>query len=93
MVQQQQRCRNANRPAAMLEGKALDSLFALNRELAASGEDRDAAGLVLGLFASILFEMSAVGPRFPFAKVLGISLSFGVIPFLYYGLLSVFVED
>ncbi|MHB8477859.1 MAG: hypothetical protein ACYDBZ_16400 [Steroidobacteraceae bacterium] len=51
------------------------------------------AGLVLGLLASILFEMSAVGPRFPFAKVLGISLSFGVILFLYYGLLSVFVED
>jgi hypothetical protein len=51
------------------------------------------AGLVLGILASILFEMSAVGPRFPFAKVLGISLSFGVILFLYYGLLSLFVED
>ncbi len=51
------------------------------------------AGLVLGLLASILFEMSAVGSRFPFAKVLGISLSFGVILFLYYGLLSLFVED
>jgi hypothetical protein len=51
------------------------------------------AGLVLGIIASVLFEMSAVGPRFPFAKVLGISLSFGVILFLYYGLLSLFVED
>jgi hypothetical protein len=51
------------------------------------------AGLVLGILASVLFEMSAVGPRFPFAKVLGISLSFGVILFLYYGLLSLFVED
>jgi hypothetical protein len=51
------------------------------------------AGLVLGTVASILFEMSAVGPRYPFAKVLGISLSFGVFLFLYYGLLSLFVED
>jgi hypothetical protein len=51
------------------------------------------AGLVLGVLASILFEISAVGPRFPFLKVLGISLSFGVILFLYYGLLSLFVED
>jgi hypothetical protein len=51
------------------------------------------AGLVLGIFASVLFEMSAVGPRFPFAKVLGISLSFGVILFLYYGLVSLFVEE
>jgi len=50
-------------------------------------------GLVLGVVASILFEMSAVGPRFPFLKVLVVSLSFGVILFLYYGLLSVFVED
>ena len=51
------------------------------------------AGLVFGILVSVLFEMSAVGPRFPFAKVLGISLSFGVILFLYYGLLSWFVED
>jgi hypothetical protein len=50
-------------------------------------------GLVLGLLASILFEMSAVGPRFPFAKALCISMSFGVILFLYYGLLSIFVRD
>lgn len=51
------------------------------------------AGLVLGLLASVLFEMSAVGPRFDFAKVIVISLSFGVILFLYYGLLSLFVDD
>jgi hypothetical protein len=50
-------------------------------------------GLVLGVLASILFEISAVGPRFPFLKVLGISLSFCVILFLYYGLLSLFVKD
>jgi hypothetical protein len=50
-------------------------------------------GLVLGVLASILFEMSAVGPKFPFVKVLEISLSFGVILFLYYGLVSIFVKD
>jgi hypothetical protein len=50
-------------------------------------------GLVLGVLASILFEISAVGPRFPFAKAMIISLSFGVILFLYYGAVSVFVED
>lgn len=50
-------------------------------------------GMVLGVLTSILFEISAVGPRFPFLKALGISLSFGVILFLYYGLLSLFVED
>jgi hypothetical protein len=50
------------------------------------------SGLVLGVLASILFEIS-VGPRFPFAKAMIISLSFGVILFLYYGLLSIFVED
>jgi hypothetical protein len=51
------------------------------------------AGLVLGVLACILFEISAVGPRFPFVKALCISLSFGLILFLYYGLLSLFVEE
>jgi hypothetical protein len=51
------------------------------------------AGLVLGVLACILFEMSAAGPRFPFAKALGISLGFGVILFLYYGFLSLVVKD
>lgn len=50
-------------------------------------------GLVLGVLACILFEISAVGPRFPLAKMLSISLGFGVILFLYYGLLSIFVKD
>ena len=50
-------------------------------------------GLVLGVLASFLFEISAVGPRFPFLKVLGISWSFGVVLFLYHSLLSLFVED
>jgi hypothetical protein len=51
------------------------------------------AGLVLGVLACILFEISSVGPRFPLVKALSISLSFGVILFLYYGLLSLFVEE
>lgn len=51
------------------------------------------AGLVLGVLACVLFEMSAAGPRFPLTKALGISLCFGVILFLYYGLLSLFVTD
>jgi hypothetical protein len=50
-------------------------------------------GLVLGVLACILFEISAVGPRFPLAKMLGTSLGFGVILFLYYGLVSIFVKD
>jgi hypothetical protein len=50
-------------------------------------------GLVLGVLASILFEISAAGPKFPFVEALCISLSFGVILFLYYGLLSLFIED
>ncbi|SRR5258707_12526841 len=50
-------------------------------------------GLVLGVLISFLFEISAVGPRFPFVKAIGISLGFGVALFLYYGLLSLFVED
>jgi hypothetical protein len=50
-------------------------------------------GLVLGVLACILFEMSAVGPRFPLTKMLCISLGFGVILFLYYGILSFFVND
>jgi hypothetical protein len=51
------------------------------------------SGLVLGVLASVLFEMSAASSRFPLAKVLGISLSFGVFLFLYYGLVSIFIKD
>ena len=51
------------------------------------------AGLILGLVTCIVWELSAAGPRFPLAKVLTISLSFPVILFLYYGLLSLFIRD
>lgn len=44
--------------------------------------------MVLGVFASIAFEISAAGPRFPFLAMLGLSLGFGVALFLYYGLVS-----
>lgn len=44
--------------------------------------------MVLGVFASIAFEVSAVGPRFPFFAMLGLSLGFGLALFLYYGLVS-----
>jgi hypothetical protein len=46
------------------------------------------AAMVLGVLASIAFEVSAVGPRFPFLAMLGLSLGFGVALFLYYGLVS-----
>ena len=51
------------------------------------------AGLVLGLITCVIFELSAVAPRFPLLKCLGISLSFGVILFVYYAALSLFVDD
>ena len=51
------------------------------------------AGLVLGLITCVIFELSAVAPRFPLLKCLGVSLSFGLILFLYHGILSLVVED
>ena len=51
------------------------------------------AGLVLGLISCAIFELSPAGHAFPLGKSLMISLSFGVILFLYYGVLSLFVED
>jgi hypothetical protein len=46
-----------------------------------------------GIFAAIVFEVSAVGPRFPFLFMLGLSLSFGVIYMLYQFLLTFVVRD
>lgn len=51
-----------------------------------------AAVMVLGLFVSILFEISAAGPRFPFLGMTAASLGFGVILALYYGLIALLVE-
>lgn len=44
--------------------------------------------MVLGVIASVVFEISAVGPRFPFIGMLALSLTFGVFLFLYYGLIA-----
>lgn len=44
--------------------------------------------MVLGVFASVAFELSAVGPRFPSLIVLASSLACGVALFLYYGLIA-----
>lgn len=48
--------------------------------------------MVLGVFVSVLFEISAAGPRFPFLGMLGASLGFGVVLVLYYGLMSLLME-
>lgn len=44
--------------------------------------------MVLGIFATIVFELSAAGPQFEFLKMLALSLGFGVALVLYYGLLA-----
>jgi hypothetical protein len=44
--------------------------------------------MVLGIFAAIVFEFSAAGPRFPFLGVLALSLGFGLALVAYYGLMS-----
>jgi hypothetical protein len=44
--------------------------------------------LVVGMLVSLVFELSAVGPRFPFLAGMGISLGFGVLLVLFYGLIS-----
>jgi hypothetical protein len=44
--------------------------------------------LVLGIIASVVFELSAVGPRFPFLVMLGASLGFGALLVLYEGLIA-----
>jgi hypothetical protein len=48
--------------------------------------------MVLGVVVSVLFEVSAVGPRFPFLGMMGASLGFGVALVLYYGLMSLVME-
>jgi len=46
-----------------------------------------------GLVAAIVFELSAVGPRFPFLQVAGIALGFGLFAVLYQLALMVLVKD
>lgn len=46
------------------------------------------AGLMLlGLFVSFLFKISAAGPTFPFWHGIGISLGCGAFVIVYYGLI------
>jgi hypothetical protein len=51
------------------------------------------AGLVLGLFTCIVWELSAAAPKFPLGKMLVFSFACPVILFLYHALLSLFVRD
>jgi hypothetical protein len=44
--------------------------------------------LILGIIASIVFELSAVGPRFPFLLMFGASLGIGAFLVLYEGLIA-----
>jgi hypothetical protein len=46
--------------------------------------------LVLGVIASVVFELSAAGPGFPFLLMLGASLGFGVFLVIYEGLIALF---
>jgi hypothetical protein len=48
--------------------------------------------LVLGILASVVFELSAVGPRFPFLPMLSVSLGFGAALVLYEGLIALFTK-
>lgn len=48
--------------------------------------------LILGTIASVVFELSAVGPRFPFLLMLGASLGFGALLVLYEGLIALLAK-
>jgi len=45
--------------------------------------------LMAGLFVSVVFELSSVGPRFPFLAMAGVSLACGVLLVAYYGLAAI----
>lgn len=44
--------------------------------------------MLVGIVAAIAFEISSLGPRFPFLGMFALSLGSGMILFLYYGLLA-----
>ena len=48
--------------------------------------------MVMGILVAIVFELSAVGPRFPFLWMIGMSLAFGLVLVLYEGLLGLLLE-
>lgn len=49
--------------------------------------------MYLGILAAVIFEFSAVGPRFPFLAMLAASLACGFVLFLYYGLVALLVRQ
>jgi hypothetical protein len=49
--------------------------------------------LVFGLLAAVAFELSAVGPRFPFLQVAGMALGLGLFAAVYHLALMVLVRD
>ncbi|MBK6598552.1 MAG: hypothetical protein IPG25_11975 [Proteobacteria bacterium] len=49
--------------------------------------------LIGGFVAAIAFEISAVGPRFPFLQVAGLALAFGLFAVLYQLALMALVRD
>jgi hypothetical protein len=46
-----------------------------------------------GIFAALVFEVSAVGPEFPFLLIAGVSLAFGVFLLLYHLLIALLLKD
>jgi uncharacterized membrane protein len=46
-----------------------------------------------GIIAAVLFEVSAVGPRFPFLQIAGIAALFGLVAVLYYALVAFLIRD
>lgn len=51
------------------------------------------SSFIAGLLAAVAFELSAVGPRFPFLQVAGLALAFGLFAALYQLLLMILVRD
>jgi len=49
--------------------------------------------LVFGLVVAVAFELSAVGPRFPFLQIASMALGFGLFAAVYYLALMVLVRD
>lgn len=48
---------------------------------------------VLGVLVAVAFELSAVGPRFPFLLTTAISLAFGALLVLYHSAIALLVRD
>lgn len=51
------------------------------------------AMVVLGVLGAVAFELSAVGPRFPFLQVAAISLAFGGLLIVYHSAIALLVRD